>query len=154
MELIEKADEHVVVKLEHWERLYITVVLSFATWPFINEISDEERQCAFSGSRGAEALKELLDPGWRERVAKYEEERKEAKTQGRRWSRSGRGWPKKPFLVKLSLQDLLSIKRSLDLVIPNRAFDYYMDPGSIENAEGVRRDIVQMLDEIQLKNRL
>ena len=153
MELIEKADEHVVVKLEHLERLYIMVVLSFATWPFINEISDEERQYAFSGSRGAEALKELFDPGWRERTAKYEEERKEAKVQGRRWSRSGKGWPKEPFLVKFSYQDLLSIKRLLDLVIPNRTFDYYMDPGSIENVKGVQRDIVQMLDAIQLTNR-
>lgn len=149
MELIKRVDNRLTIKLEHLERLYIKMAISFSVGPFSNGISEEEKQYAFSGSQGAEALKELLDPGWKERVAKYEEERKEAKAQGRRWSRSGKRRPKGPVLIELSYLDLLCIKKLLDIVIPNRIFGYEMDPSSVENVKGVRRDIERVLNEVR-----
>ena len=147
MKLIEKTEQNVVIELEYLERLYIKMALSFFIGPYTGGISDKERRDTFLDSRSPEVLKELLDPGWQERIAKYKKEREEAKVRGKKWQRTGSRWSKKPFLVKLTYQDLLSIEL-LALVIPNNLFDYHMDPGSIENVKEVRKSVVRILNEV------
>ena len=80
MKLLEQTDEYVVVELEYSERLDIHICLRYATMPFINGVSAEEKKAIFLDSRGVETLKTLLDPKGEERAAR----RREAKAQGKK----------------------------------------------------------------------
>ncbi len=146
MKLLEQTDEHVVVQLEYSERFYLKTSLSYATMPFINGISAEEKKEVFSGSRGAKILKALLDPEGKERAAK----RKEARSQGKKWQR-GLGWHEGSFTVAFTYKDLLSMERLLTLLTVNDLFDYHTDSHTVEEVRRVRESIVQLLDEVKKK---
>ena len=149
MELLEQTDEYIVIELEYSERFHIETALHFFIGPYTGGISDEKRQYAFSESHRAEVLHELLDPGWRERIARQKIEREEARARGEKWRRTGKGWSKTPFLIRLLPQDLLGIKRVIDLVIPNSLFEYYTDSETVEDMKEIRRSVVQILEEVQ-----
>lgn len=143
MKLLEQTDEYTVVELEYSERLDIHICLRYATMPFINGVSAEEKKEIFSSSRGVETLKTLLDPKGKERAAR----RREAKAQGKKWQR-GLDWQEGPFSVALTYQDLLSIERLLALLVVNDLFDYHMDSGTVEEVEKVRESLMRILSEV------